>query len=193
MFTHSASGCVAADLNENGWIDLAIAYHKVWGDHVGHSAVWWNGPEGFNADRVTTLPTSGPHGMKSIAPGNIMDRGPEEIYTSAPFQLPAGASVTRIGWEAEVPSKTWVKAQVRCAATEAGLAQAVWQGAQGEGSWFENDQPLKGRTLPGRWVQYRLALGAVSGGSTPRVSEVNLHYKKGKSVDGPYRDGGGSF
>lgn len=170
MFTHSASGCVAADFNENGWIDLAIAYHKVWGDHVGHSAVWWNGPDGFVEGRVTTLPTTGPHGMTAIAPGNIADRGPEEYYTSAPFNLPAGTCVTRISWQAETPPKTWVKAQLRFADTEEALEQAVWT------SWFDNNQKVRATEFSGQWLQYRLALGAVSGGSTPRVTEVSVHY-----------------
>jgi len=44
MFTHSASGSLAVDFNEDGWPDLAVAYHKVDGDHVGYSVVWQNGP-----------------------------------------------------------------------------------------------------------------------------------------------------
>ena len=84
LFTHSASGVVAADFNEDGWVDLAIAYHKVWGDHVGYSAVWWNGPDGFNERRVTVLPTSGPHGMISVEPRNTSDGGDAEFYTSRP-------------------------------------------------------------------------------------------------------------
>ena len=112
LFTHSASGCVAADFNEDGWTDLAIANHKVWGDHVGWSAVWWNGPEGFDERNITRLPSSGPHGMM-LSPGNQRTRGDEEYYESSPFELPAGTSVTDISWKAAVPRKTWVKAQLR--------------------------------------------------------------------------------
>jgi hypothetical protein len=176
MFTHSASGCLAADLNENGWTDLAVAYHKVWGDHVGYSAIWWNGPDGFVEGRVTTLPTSGPHGMTSVEPGNIMDRGPEEYYVSAAFQLRAGMRVSKISWEAEVPPKTWVKAQLRSGATREALKDTDWWGPEGKNSWFDNGQVVNSNTFAGTWVQYRLALGAISGGSTPRVTEVNLHY-----------------
>ena len=90
LFTHSASGCVAADFDGDGHVDLAIAYHKVEGHHVGDSAVWWNGGEGFDAKRVTRLPTRGPHGMTAIEPGNQADRGPDEHYESEPFELPPG-------------------------------------------------------------------------------------------------------
>ena len=113
LSTHSASGCVAADLNDDGWIDLAIAYHKVAGDHAGHSAVWWNGPDGFRPDRVTELLTAGPHGMVSAPAGNIMNRGPEEYCMSASFKLLEGLAVRAISWEAEIPAKSWVRAQLR--------------------------------------------------------------------------------
>lgn len=176
MFTHSASGCVAGDFNEDGWLDLAVANHKVWGDHVGWSAVWWNGPEGFSEDRQTRLPTSGPHGMVAVGPGNIMDRGPEEYYVSSPFHLPQGANVTSISWQAEIPAKTWVKAQLRFAVAEEGLAESVWMGPDGGDAWFENEQTVQTEAFSGQWVQYRLALGAINSGSTPRVTEVNVHY-----------------
>ena len=90
LFTHSASGVIAADFNEDGWVDLAIAYHKVWGDHVGYSAVWWNGPDGFDERRVTVLPTSGPHGMISVEPRNASDGGDAEFYTSRAYTAAGG-------------------------------------------------------------------------------------------------------
>ena len=122
---------MAADFNGNGWIDLAVANHKVEGDHIGHSAVWWNGPEGFSAERVTRLPTSGPHGMAAISPHSIADRSAEEYYLSAPFKLPVAACVTEIGWEAETPPRTWVKAQLRFADTSGGLEESGLAGSGG--------------------------------------------------------------
>ena len=177
LFTHSASGCVAADFNGNGWIDLAIANHKVEGDHIGYSAVWWNGPEGFSAERVTRLPTSGPHGMTAVSPHSIADRGPEEFYLSAPFKLPAGARVTEIEWEADTPPCTWVKAQLRCGDSEDDLENTAWQGPDGDGTWFESPQAVGALGQSGPWVQYRLALGARNGCGTPRVTEIFVHYE----------------
>jgi len=174
LFTHSASGCVAADFNGDGWVDLAIANHKIEGDHVGWSGVWWNGPEGFSERRVTRLPTSGPHGMVCVDPGNVADRGPEEFYVSPPFRLPEGASVTRVSWEAETPARAWVRAQVRFGETEGALEGAAWAGPGG--GWFENRQEAPAGAFRGRWVQYRLALGAANGCGTPRVSGVAVHY-----------------
>jgi hypothetical protein len=174
LFTHSASGCLALDFNGDGWIDLAVAYHKVDGDHVGHSAVWWNGPEGFSPERVTTLPTSGPHGMYLAPPGNIADRGPEEYYTSAPFELASGSAVRRIAWQAEIPEGTWVRGQLRAAMAPDSLDNAPWMGPEGPGSWFEKGREAPSGLLQGKFVQYRLALGARDSASTPRVTEVRV-------------------
>ncbi|NUQ62094.1 MAG: VCBS repeat-containing protein [Pirellulales bacterium] len=173
--THSASGCVAADFNEDGWTDLAIANHKVWGDHRGWSAVWWNGPEGFDPRRITRLPSKGPHGM-TLSPGNQRDRGAEEYYESPPFQLPDGAAARSIRWTADVPPKTWVKAQLRFADSQQSLAAAAWLGPDGPNTWFTDDKPAVPAAQQGRWVAYRLALGAANGLSTPRVREVVVEY-----------------
>jgi hypothetical protein len=182
LFTHSASGCVAADFNGNGWIDLAVANHKVEGDHVGYSAVWWNGPQGFSAERVTRLPTSGPHGMTAVSPHGIAARGPEEYYLSAPCKLPDGARVTEIAWEAETPPRAWVKAQLRFAGTKEELEEAAWQGPDGESTWFERPQPLGPLNQTGPWAQYRLALGAQNACGTPRVTSVDVYYEESESL-----------
>jgi hypothetical protein len=172
FFTHSASGCVAADFNSDGWVDLAIAYHKTDGDHVGHSAVWWNSPDGFDERRITLLPTCGPHGMTATGPGNIMDAGADEYYVSCAYRLPDGAAVEDISWEAAEPPGTRVGAQMRFAGSEDALSDASWQGPQGPGSWHENGDRVA--TKPGAWIQYRLALTAVNGAGTPRVHETRV-------------------
>jgi hypothetical protein len=176
LFTHSASGCVAADFDEDGWIDLAVANHKPWGNHQGYSEVWWNGPDGFDARRTTRLPTSGPHGMSSVEPGNALDRGPEETYESSVFKLPDGATAGGISWQAEVPAKTWVKAQLRFAETREALAEADWLGPAGVSSWFANGDAVEATAFAGYWLQYRLALGAANALSTPRVTSVEVAY-----------------
>ncbi|WP_409344261.1 FG-GAP repeat domain-containing protein [Paenibacillus sp. MBLB4367] len=173
IFTHSSCGSVAIDFNEDGWVDLAIANHKTYGDHVGESFIMWNGPEGFSPQRMTKLPTIGPHGMMSVDPGNIADRGPEEFYVSGAHELSEGENVTRISWEAELQPKTWVKAQLRLAASREELEHAEWQGPDGSpDTWFGNGQQAANMRQNGRFVQYRLALGAVNGGNSPRVTEV---------------------
>ena len=174
LFAHSASGCVAADFDEDGRVDLAIAYHKVDGAHAAHSGLWWNGPDGFDARRVSELPTDGPHGITAIPVGNLRDRGPEEYYESAPRELAGPAAAARITWRGEVPPKTWVRAQLRFAATEARLEEATWCGSGGEETWCDLDGAV---AVPpeARWAQYRLALGATNSLRTPRLEAVVVH------------------
>ncbi len=170
LFAHSASGAVTADFNRDGWVDLGIAYHKVNSDHLGHSAVWWNGPDGLREQNVTCLPSEGPHGMPRVGSGNQRDRGPEEFYTSEPHLLLEGVMAVRLHWEADVPEGTWVRGQVRAAATEEALAAEEWHDPGEDGAF---SLPL----ASSRWLQYRLALGAPDGCGTPRVSEVRVTWE----------------
>ena len=173
---HSSSACVAADFNEDGYVDLAVANHKVFADHVGESFVFWNGPEGLDEGRFTRLPTAGPHGMYVAQPGNILDGGWREYYTSEPFELPAGAAITSIDWDVDLGPKTWVESRIRCGADRAAVERAAWHGPDGPEGWYRGGQSLAPSATTGRWVQYQLALGATNGGSTPRVTEVRLSW-----------------
>ena len=177
LFAHSAAGALAADFNEDGYIDLAVANHKTFGNHPGLSQVWWNGPDGFAEQNVTKLPTMGPHGITHSDIGNIMDRGPEEYYESRVIELPEDCKLTGIAWTGNIPAKTWVKAQIRTAATKEELRSQPWLGADGENSWFEQESRWPAGVFHGKWVQYRLALGAVNSGGTPRIREVSLFYQ----------------
>jgi hypothetical protein len=114
--------------------------------------------------------------MICVDPGNIADRGDEEYYESAPFQLPAGATVQNIEWQAQVPAKTWVGAQLRWADSEPELENAPWLGPDGVGSWYRSGDSMSNKPLAERWLQYRLALAAVNGLSSPRISEVAITY-----------------
>lgn len=176
LFTHSSCGCLAADFNGDGWVDLAVAEHKAYGNHAGSSRVFWNGPEGFSERNSVCLPALGPHGMLPVDPGNITDRGEEEYYESSAFRLPRGMSAKKAWWEAEVPPGTRVRMQLRFAREEGGLSDARWVGAEGGQGWIENGSGLALGEYAGMWMQYRLALGAVSGCGSPRVREVNIAY-----------------
>ena len=177
VFTHSASGCVACDFDLDGYVDLAVANHKVEGDHTGWSAVYYNGPDGFDENRTTRLPTKGPHGITCVGPGSIHDRGPEEYYVSAAHRLPSGARPHAIEWDADVPPQTWVKAQVRYCDREDMLERSPWLGPDGPGTWFDTSGSSLLPPSEGPWMQYRLALGAVNSLRTPRVREVRLRYE----------------
>lgn len=174
--THSASGCVACDFDLDGHVDLAVANHKVDGDHTGWSAVYWNGPDGIDERRITRLPTKGPHGISCVGPGNIVDRGPEEYYTSTPFEIPDGYDAFDMSWEAEIPGQTWVHAQIRSAGEREDLEDAAWIGPDGAETWFETSGNRL--AIHGNWIQYRLAIGALNSLRTPRVTEITLRWER---------------
>ena len=177
LFCHSAAGCFAADFKKDGWVDLAVANHRSYGNHNAESIVWWNGPRGFSEDRTTKLPTTGPHGMFALDPTNIMDKGPEEYYISKPYNLPSKTKVSKVSWKAELQKETWVKMQIRSAASREGLKEAKWYGSAGPNSWFQNGQSLKDIKQSGQWIQYRLALGATNGGNSPLVKSIEIDYR----------------
>ena len=164
LVTHSVSGCIAADFNQDGRTDLAVANHKVFGDHKGYSEVWWNGPEGLLPSRTTKLPTCGPHGMSAIEPGNQLTRGPEEYYYSEPYRADRDLTVRSAEVVAECPPKTWVKLLTRSASTREALERAEWR------------EPVGQKIEKGGYLQYRLELGATLSLSTPRVTKVTISY-----------------
>ena len=166
LFQHSASGCVSGDFNGDGYTDLAIACHKEYGNHCSHSFIFWGGPDGLSNDRKTVLPTTGPHGMTTVDPGNILDRGPKERYTSEVHQLPQGETVKSIAWEGVCTSTSWVEVEIRAAASEAELEKAEWITVESG----ENISKL-GLT---DYIQYRLALCADCACGTPRIEAVRV-------------------
>jgi hypothetical protein len=166
LVTHAASGCLAADFNEDGLLDLAVANHKIFGDHLGYSEVWWNGAEGFLPTHTTKLPTRGPHGMSAVEPGNILDRGPSEYWTSEPRRAEEALVVDHVAIAADCPRKTWVKATARAAASEAALASAEWR------------DPAGLAVPAGGLLQLRIELGAKLSLSSPRVKRVEVSFRK---------------
>ncbi len=168
LFNHSGSGCVSGDFNGDGYTDLAVASHKEYGNHCSHSFIYWGGPDGLSEERKSVLPTTGPHGMSSVDPGNILDRGEKERYTSEVKQLPDGAVVKRIGYEGECTSTSWVECELRCAGSEADVENAAWQKVGAE-----EDIAALGI---GGYVQYRVALCAKCACGTPRITAVTVNY-----------------
>ena len=109
------------------------------------------------------------------------------IFAQEPFLAPPGGWVlcssvsvgTVGGGRSGIPSKSWVKAQLRSADTKEGLKWAKWEGPGGTGSWYDKGQKASGEQRA-RWVQYRLALGSANSLSTPRLTRVDVNYATGE-------------
>jgi len=173
LFHHSACGVLAADFNEDGYIDLAIANHRYYGNHDCDSFVWYNGPDGFSESRRMSLPTGGAHGLSHLDFGNVYDRGSEEYFESRVFS--SNGTLQSIVIDGNIPAKTWVRCQIRTAASPSELAASPWQGTAVEGGWLANEEETN-LQLDG-FVQYRLAIGAINSVATPRVTGVELRIR----------------
>ena len=178
LATHAVSGSIAADLDGDGYIDLAIANHKVYGNHIAYSTVWQNGPNGFDPKKTVNLTTSGPHGMGNVDPGNILDRSFNEYYESEPHKIPAGCGVSEIYWDADIPHKCGVYAQFRTADTLEDLALADWFGPTNRASSFNAHDYVEKARFSGKYMQYRLNLYAYNALNTPRVRSVTVEFEK---------------
>ncbi len=173
IFAHSSSAALACDLNEDGYTDLIVSNHRTYGSHRTETAIWWNGPEGFNEDRRDYLPCLGPHDMVSVDVGNIFDRGNEEYFTSPIIEIEEGDTLYKIGWEADIPGKTWVKAKIRIADDREELERKAFTGPDKTGnSYYQNGDEIEPSSKKPRYVQYLLALGAINSMNTPRIYSV---------------------
>jgi hypothetical protein len=169
LYTHSASGCIACDFNEDGFLDLAVANHKYWGNHSFESEIWWNSAGGFDHKNTTKLPTQGPHGLSAVEPGNQLDRSSEEFYTSTVSEI---EECIITGWEAEgeLPPKTWVKIRFQRAEAMEALENSSWS------EWYEQGDVWFG--VKGNFVRYQLALGAINGLRSPRITAIKVYLQK---------------
>lgn len=174
--THAVSGNMAADFNGDGWIDLAVANHKVNKKHIAYSTVWYNSSNGFKEENTVNLPTQGVHGMINVDTGNIMNRSGEEYYISAPYRLKPDTGVKYIRWWGTLPPQTWVRAQFRFADKPEALSNAAWMGATGTDSWVDSLQQIDPEQFTGIYVQYRLVIGAFNAMNTPRISKVTVYF-----------------
>ncbi|MFF2653935.1 FG-GAP repeat domain-containing protein [Streptomyces sp. NPDC058045] len=175
LFQHSACGLLAADFTETGRMDLAVANHKTDGNHPGDSVIWHGGPDGFAEHRTQTLPTRGPHGIFHADLGNVRDRGMVEHFTSRVHRVPDGGRLAGLEWGGLVPPKTWVSGQIRYADDEKALAAAPWLGPDGTPDTHFTDDAGGCDLQAGRFLQYRLALGAVNAVATPRIESVTMN------------------
>ena len=173
---------MAADFNQDGWVDLLILNHLQEGDnhvaghpytHVTDSYIYWSGPDGFG-NRPTRIPTVGTHCNNSVDFGNIYNRKLAWGYRSAPFEF-GGQAPAEIRWDAKAPFHTFVRFQIRTAPAREGLENASWRGPRASELYYTRPgEPIGAIPSQDRWLQYRFELGYERGTGNPEVRAVEF-------------------
>ena len=190
-YTHlpsdSGAECMAADFNDDGWSDLLIVCHRRDGDHqapgrpsdhAAESFLYWSGPDGFNP-KPDRIPSVGAHCNNSVDYGNVYDRRLRWGYVSAPFRF-GSRPPESIHWEAKTPFATFVRFQLRTAATEEALGSAAWRGPAAALFYTRSGEAVGAVTAGHAWMQYRIELGITRGTGNPEVTAVEFRTKAGK-------------
>ena len=176
--THSGSGVMAADFNNDGITDLLFACHKVEGAHRNLSFLYEGGAQGFSPERRQLLPGLGPHFLAGVDVGHVSDRGDRYDYISEVFDAGAPVRFETLGWEGETPFASAVEFQVRGADSIEALRQAGWRGPKGEGSVYAGRRfSLKGFKTPTRFLQFKATLVGPNGTGAPVLRSVSVDYR----------------
>ena len=171
----SSAALTAMDFNRDGWTDIAIANHRDDVTHRTFSFIYWNQAEGFDPDRITRIPASGPHGMTCRDFGNGYTRKPEEYYISPTFKLKKNTP-NKIYWDADVSKPARLKFQLRSASTEKQLLNTPWTGPKGRESYYEKEgQRIEGiNNVNAKWFQYKATFVSPYGCRSPKLREVSF-------------------
>ena len=118
----------------------------------------------------------GPHDLTTRDPGNGINRKPYESYTSPPIDT-NGRKPQRIHWDADVPKTTYLKFQIRGAASKKELENASWIKAEGESTYYEKSgQEINGITANTKWLQYRAFFISKDGCRSAQLKEVSIEF-----------------
>jgi hypothetical protein len=180
--TEQAITPLIADLNGDGASDLVFARGPgrrswiFWGP--------WNLEQPFEPGRLhfrglTEVPSGDAFSVHYPEPGSVRDRSAVQSFVSRPHRL-AGASPRPISlaWEATTPAETHLRFQLRSAATEAGLASALWLGPKSQSDFYEGSPaPITAGRHEGRYLQYRAFFEARTFASSPVLDRVVVRYR----------------
>jgi len=157
----SSAGVQTLDLNADGYPELIVHNHLKDGDHSIRSAIYWNGPRGFDPASRTELPTFGPHFSQMAPVGSVSGRKLEEWFIAAPIRLPGSGRRVRLKWSAREPEASRLEMEVRSADSREALEKEGWEPAA---------QPRPAR----EWVQYRARFLSRDAACWPVLDRVEL-------------------
>jgi hypothetical protein len=165
LYNDSADDALAADFDQDGRLDLAVANHTVDGNHRTPSRVFYNDGRRFANPRVVELPQSACHWMWMQDMGHIYHRRWEQQYESSVFRWETAAAGGRVEFKADDREGTTLTFAVRAAGSEADLAKQPWQAVQsGRFSLKPTD----------RCMQYRAVFKSDNGDRYPVLDRVTI-------------------
>ncbi len=173
LHNESAAGVVAADLNGDGWVDLAVSNHVFNGDHHTQSRIFWNRAGTFTPENTTLLPTVGPHMMTGVDNGNIYTRALDETYISAPYDAGGNAVAASLSWDGSAAFGSSLTFDIRSSDSQETLTRSLWQSL---GERRPTERTLQVSPQPAhRWWQYRVHF---RGGQAawPTLSKVKVEF-----------------
>ncbi|MCX6168471.1 MAG: VCBS repeat-containing protein [Ignavibacteriales bacterium] len=182
--TDGGTGALICDFNHDGFNDIFFYCHRADGsydeindysDHHTNSLLYWGSPNGFSDKNVLKIPSVGAHYNMGVDVGNISDRKNTYSYFSSTYNSDNSKPVS-INWQAETPSKTSIKFQLRSADSEKDLAGAEWRGPSGINSYYTT-QNKQIKNISGKWLQYRAVFNMDNGADTPVLKSVEIKFK----------------
>ena len=116
-----STGCMVADFNRDGWLDIVV--HSSLVDRV---RVFWGGPEGFDAKRQGGLDSPMPISLETA---DLNQDGFLDLLVGSYYDKPAGHhdTGTLIFWGSQAGFRSW-NSQWLPGFTPIGMAVADWDG-----------------------------------------------------------------
>ncbi len=182
--TDGATGSIASDFNNDGYMDVFFFCHRAdgsfdeigkFGDHHTNSLIYWGSSEGFKAENRHEIPSVGVHYDVGIDIGHIKNRTFEYSYISSPYEL-AGNKPATINWDGETPEKSKIYMQLRTADTIQKLEAAPWTGPKGKDSRYQIPGSRIALENPAKWLQYRVIFDTDNGAYSPVLHKVEITF-----------------
>ncbi len=161
------------DFDGDGNPDVLLANRLDDVGSYGQPMYLYPGSPGTGFEEVEAeLPGQSPVALLSRDWGDTYRRGGRELFVSRPMEMPDGASLERVAWEAKTPGGSAVRLQLRTAESLSDLETTSFSGPTGPEDWYDGT-PSATPPARGRYVQYRAELRFTAAGG-PRLERVTL-------------------
>lgn len=171
-----------ADLNNDGFLDIAFSNRFDDVLHRTQSHIYWGSKSGFDLARRTGLPTYGAASSNLRNLGSLYHRSAIQTYLSRVHDAgTATPTYTTLSWRAIVPANTSLKIQLRSSTSVIGLQTARWYGPSTTQDFYRPrttivSSPINQVHSGHRYIQYQAVFDADFAG-TPVLDRVAISYR----------------